>query len=210
MPDVAAIVLCGGESRRMGRSKADLPFGAETLLQRVVRLVGSAARPVVVAAAFDQEIPPLPDGVVIVRDPPSPRGPLQGLSSGLAALPAEAELVYVAPVDAPFFTPEWLRALVAMIGDHDAVTPVVGGFANPVNALYRIEPTRRAVASLLERNEYRARQLGRILHCREASEVELRRVDPDLAPLLNLNDPNAYRRALDLWAARESQAGDAR
>ena len=35
----AAIVLCGGRSRRMGRDKASLPFGTETLLERVVRIV---------------------------------------------------------------------------------------------------------------------------------------------------------------------------
>ena len=34
------IVLCGGKSTRMGRSKALLPFGPETMLQRVVRLLG--------------------------------------------------------------------------------------------------------------------------------------------------------------------------
>ena len=46
-----AVVLCGGESRRMGRPKAWLPFGPELMLQRVVRLVGTVARPIVVVAA---------------------------------------------------------------------------------------------------------------------------------------------------------------
>ena len=49
-----AVVLCGGESRRMGRPKAWLPFGPERLLQRVVRLVGTVAHPVVVVAAPSQ------------------------------------------------------------------------------------------------------------------------------------------------------------
>ena len=45
------IVLCGGESRRMGRDKASLPFGPETLLQRVVRQLASQVFPIVVVAA---------------------------------------------------------------------------------------------------------------------------------------------------------------
>ena len=52
---LGAVVLCGGESRRMGRPKAWLPFGPELMLQRVVRLIGTVAQPIVVVAA-----PPLP------------------------------------------------------------------------------------------------------------------------------------------------------
>ena len=46
-----AVVLCGGESRRMGRPKAWLPFGDERMLQRVVRLVDMVARPIVARSA---------------------------------------------------------------------------------------------------------------------------------------------------------------
>ena len=70
------IVLCGGQSRRMGRPKAWLPFGPERLLQRVVRLVSTAADPVAVVAAPGQDLPELPRSVVVARDPVSGRGPL--------------------------------------------------------------------------------------------------------------------------------------
>jgi molybdopterin-guanine dinucleotide biosynthesis protein A len=46
----AGIVLCGGRSTRMGSAKALLPFGAETMLQRVVRLLGTVVSPVVVVS----------------------------------------------------------------------------------------------------------------------------------------------------------------
>ena len=41
LASLGAVVLCGGESRRMGRPKAWLPFGPERMLQRVVRLGGN-------------------------------------------------------------------------------------------------------------------------------------------------------------------------
>ena len=67
-----AIILCGGRSSRMGLPKLSLPFGPELMLPRVVRLVraglGLAATPIVVVAAPDQELPPLPVDVRVVRD----------------------------------------------------------------------------------------------------------------------------------------------
>ena len=56
------IVLCGGRSSRMGRPKAWLPFGGELMLPRIVRILREVVEPVVVVAASDQEVPPLPEG----------------------------------------------------------------------------------------------------------------------------------------------------
>ena len=47
------IVLCGGKSTRMGRPKLSLPFGDETMLSRVVRIVSQVVSPVVVVASVD-------------------------------------------------------------------------------------------------------------------------------------------------------------
>src|SRR5438552_9005872 len=105
---LGALVLCGGQSRRMGQPKAWLPFGPERMLQRVVRLVGEAVGPIVVVAAPGQDLPPLPDAVTIVRDPISGRGPLQGLAAGLAALPEAVELAYATATDVPFLEPAWI------------------------------------------------------------------------------------------------------
>jgi len=62
------IVLCGGKSTRMGAPKATLPFGPETMLQRVVRLLGTVVSPIVAVAAREQVLPSLPDHVIVTRD----------------------------------------------------------------------------------------------------------------------------------------------
>ena len=98
----AAVILCGGASQRMGRPKAWLPFGEERMLERVVRLAGTVARPIIVVAAADQMLPELRVDVTIVRDPVPGRGPLQGLAAGLGALPDSVELVYATATDVPF------------------------------------------------------------------------------------------------------------
>src|SRR5215475_5887673 len=101
MPALGGVVLCGGQSRRMGRPKAWLPFGGELMLPRVVRLLGEAVAPLVVVAAPGQDVPPLPTDVEIVRDPERGRGPLLGLAAGLAALRGRADVAYLSSCDAP-------------------------------------------------------------------------------------------------------------
>ncbi len=80
------IVLCGGRSRRMGCDKTWLRFGAETMLQRVVRLLAEAVHDLVVVAGVNQQLPPLDGAVRVLRDRHPDLGPLEGIAVGLAAL----------------------------------------------------------------------------------------------------------------------------
>ena len=52
----------------MGRAKADLPFGDETMLQRVVHTLSKVVDRVVVVASAEQVVPELSRHVVVVRD----------------------------------------------------------------------------------------------------------------------------------------------
>src|SRR5262249_20887164 len=134
---LGAVILCGGESRRMGRPKAWLPFGSERLLQRVVRLVATVAEDVAVVAAPGQDLPPLPAPGIVARDPVRGRGPLQGLAAGLAALPDRVELAYATATDVPFLHPEWVKLQARLIGNHDLAMPYCQGYHHPLAALYR-------------------------------------------------------------------------
>ena len=57
MPRRAAVVLCGGHSRRMGRDKAWLPFGEVTLLEHVAERVAPLVDELVVVARAGQRVP---------------------------------------------------------------------------------------------------------------------------------------------------------
>src|SRR5437870_12318103 len=109
---VAGIVLCGGESMRMGRPKAWLPFAGELLLPRVVRVLSEVVSPIVVGAAPERDLPTLPYDVTNVRDDEKGRGPLQGLATGLAALQTRAAAVFVSSCDVPLLRPAVLRPLI--------------------------------------------------------------------------------------------------
>ncbi len=193
---VGALVLCGGESRRMGQSKAWLPFGPERMLQRVVRLVSGVSGPVVVVAAPGQELPTLPEAVLIARDPLPGRGPLQGLAAGLAALPDRVDLAYATATDVPFLQPAWIDRLVEMIGDHDLAIPRCDGFLHPLAALYRRRSVLPACESQLQSGCLRAASLIEVLRARIVATEELQSEDPLLLTLRNLNTPEAYKTAM--------------
>src|SRR5438876_5909642 len=135
---VGGIVLCGGQSKRMGQPKAWLPFAGELMLPRVVRLLSEVVSPIVVVAAPDQEVPPLPDGVNIVRDEEKGRGPLEGLAAGLTALQGHADAAYLSSCDVPFLQPAFVRRLIELLGDHAICVPRVGEYHHPLAAVYRL------------------------------------------------------------------------
>lgn len=191
-----AVVLCGGESRRMGTPKAWLPFGPERLLQRVVRLLDAVATPIVVVAAPGQEIPELPPGVGVLRDPVPGRGPLQGLAAGLAAIPEAVELVYATATDAPFLEPRWILRLAELIGDHDLAIPHIGGEYHPLAALYRKDAVLPVIEGRLAEGRLSLKGIVEQVRSRIVTEDEMRPADPILGTLRNLNRPEDYERAV--------------
>jgi molybdenum cofactor guanylyltransferase len=181
----------------MGRSKAWLPFGDELMLQRVVRLAGTVARPIVVVAAPDQEIPELPAEVTIVRDPIAGRGPLQGLAAGFSALPDSVELAFATATDVPFLEPTWITRLVELIDDDDLAIPFTDGYYHPLAAIYRPRVVLPVIEGLLREDRLRPVFLVEAVKTRIVKEAELRIVDPDLRTLRNLNFPGDYEKALN-------------
>jgi len=191
---VAGIVLCGGEGRRMGRSKALLPFGPETLLVRVVRRLGEALCTVIVVAAADQALPPLPDGTLVARDRRPGRGPLEGIAAGLRALEGR-EVAFVAACDLPLLVPAFVRRMVELSEGHDIAVPQVGGHAEPLAAVYRAGVLSQ-IEALLAAGRLRPAYLFDAVRTRFVSPQELADVDPQMTSLMNINTPEDYRRAL--------------
>ena len=188
------IVLCGGKSTRMGRSKALLPFGPETMLQRVVRLLGSVVQPIVAVAAVDQVLPTLPAAAIVTRDEREERGPLEGLRAGLKALPPEIEGAYVTSCDVPLLVPGFVGQMLDLTEGFDIAVMEVDGFAHPLSAVY-CRTTLPYIEDLLARDRLRPAFLFDAVRTRRITAAEITS-DPDLRTLRNLNTPEDYQRAL--------------
>ncbi len=191
------IVLCGGLSTRMGTSKALLPFGPETMLQRVVRLLSTVVSPIVVVAAAEQLLPDLPPDVIVTRDEEPGRGPLEGLRAGLKALPETVDAAYVTSCDVPLLVRDFVRRMIALRTDHDIAVMEIDGFPHPLSAIYR-RSTLPHVEALLAQNRLRPVFLFDAVRTRRVQPAEMISADPDLLTLRNLNTRDDYLAALSL------------
>ncbi len=192
---LAGIILCGGESRRMGYPKAKLPFGGETLLQRTARTVSQVTGRIVVVAAAGQKLPELPSTAIVVEDTRPQLGPLEGLRTGLSALSDETAAAYVTSCDVPFLTAEFISWMAAKLGEADIAVPEAEGFRHPLAAVYRrsILPH---IEELLAAGKRRPADLFPLVATRFVSEQELTDFDPQLNALRNLNRPEDYEAAI--------------
>ena len=189
-----AIVLCGGKSTRMGMAKALLPFGPETMLQRVVRILRDVVSPIVVVGAADQMLPPLDADVIITRDERGERGPLEGLRAGLKALPADVDCAYVTSCDVPLLEPGFVRQMFDFARGYDVGVVEIDGFAHPLSAVYR-RTVLPYVEELLAQDRLRPAFLFELVRTHRVRPDEIT-ADPALLTLRNLNTPEDYRRAL--------------
>jgi molybdenum cofactor guanylyltransferase len=200
---LGGIVLGGGLSSRMGKPKAWLPFGAELMLPRVVRILREVVEPVVVVAASGQDVPPLPVDVPVVRDEVEGQGPLGGLAAGLAALEETADAVYLSSCDVPLLRPEFAQAMFDTLTKPkcggpwviDAAVPRVGDRLHPLAAAYRVGVL-PVVREMLAAGRLRMTDLLDVVTTVVIEADELAGIDPEFRSLWNVNTPDEYEAAL--------------
>jgi molybdenum cofactor cytidylyltransferase len=113
---VQAVVLAAGESRRMGRTKATLPYGGATILEAVVRALRACEldRVAVVVGRNRGEIAAAVGSleVELVENPAPELGMLGSVQRAVERMPEEMEAILIALGDQPQIQPATIRALL--------------------------------------------------------------------------------------------------
>jgi molybdopterin-guanine dinucleotide biosynthesis protein A len=183
-----AAVLAGGASRRMGVSKAALPYGPTTLLAHQTSRLSEIFEKVYVVAKRAPEFDAGPGGLLLDRS--DEHAAIHGVAR---ALEEAADRVFVLGVDLPLATDPVLRAIAerSLEGDAAAVVPRADGRLQPLAAVWR----RRLLPEVLDRIARGNLSLHALLEEARAEifdEADWKALDPSGNSFANVNTVEQY------------------
>jgi molybdenum cofactor guanylyltransferase len=180
---LAAVVLAGGASRRMGRDKATMAHPSRpetTMVEHTVAVLAERCDPVFVVAAAGQELPEL--AATVLRDDVPGLGPLVATGRGLrAAAEAGRDRAFVVAVDMPNLSSVVIDVL-RQSQDADVVLPW-DGRDHYLAGVYRAALADR-IDELVAHGARSMRQLTDVVATRRVSLPA-----PSASLLTNLNRP---------------------
>ena len=130
---LSAVLLAGGESRRMGRDKATMEWLGRPLWEWQLEKLG-ALRPDKIFLSVRSEVPWCPNNLELILDDPPSRGPLSGLAATLGAI--ETDYLLVLAVDMPLMTAEHLQRVCGLVENGVGIVPMIDGAAEPLASIY--------------------------------------------------------------------------
>ena len=131
--DLSAVLLAGGESRRMGTDKAMILFRGKPLWQIQLETL-RRLRPAEIFLSVRTDPSWRPRDVQFIADVPPSRGPLSGIAASLVNI-RTAHLLVLA-IDMPFMTENYLRSICDAMEPGRGVIANINNRAEPLAAVY--------------------------------------------------------------------------
>ncbi len=192
---MAAIILAGGENRRMGANKAFLEHGGRLFLWSLIAALNPLFRDIIVVSREPERYAGFP--VHLVRDLYAIRGPLNGIISGLCR--ATDRYNFCVACDMPLVRTGQVQYLMQAAQGWEGAVPVLpdpsptgASMVEPLHAVYDRRSLPVMKRHLLE-GRRNLQQIIRSLNVRYVTAAELSGVDGGMTGLSNINTPWDYR-----------------
>jgi molybdopterin-guanine dinucleotide biosynthesis protein A len=185
----SGVVLCGGQSSRMGINKAFLELDGEPLIGRVVDKLAALSDDLIISANEPELFSGFPARIISDMIPNG--GPLSGIHAAL--MTARHDRAIVVACDMPLLNLSLLRYMLAVGSGFDAVVPRWRGYHEPLHAIYSIRCV-EPIEQILAQGRRRIVALFDQVSVREVSEQEVRLFDTG-SSFFNVNTPEDWERA---------------
>ena len=197
-PRLAVVIQAGGESRRMGRSKATVPFLGEPMMKRILRRVAPIADEIVITTNEPENLQFVYDDdygceIHLVTDVFNQRGALRGVYTALSS--TDAPFVAMVACDMVYASASLIAAEASAVRKShvDVVVPRTKFGFEPFHAVYRRVPCLHATRTLLNEGKIRATDLFDVVRVREFSSDEVREAAPGGGCFINVNTPDELK-----------------
>jgi molybdopterin-guanine dinucleotide biosynthesis protein A len=183
--NMSAVLLAGGESRRMGQDKATLLFHGKPLWQIQVELLRKL-EPAEIFVSARTDLAWRPADVYFVADDPQSRGPLSGIAASLAQMHTTHLLALA--IDMPFMSENYLRYLCDQVEPGTGVVPTINSRAEPLAAIYPQEADADFRSALASSDFSLQSVVHRLVESGNLREARVKQHEIKL--FLNVNEPS--------------------
>ncbi|UCG94027.1 MAG: molybdenum cofactor guanylyltransferase [Candidatus Aerophobus sp.] len=187
---MVAIILSGGNNRRMLHNKAFLQMGQKSIIEREIEVLSTLFSRIIVVTNTPENHEHL--RVSLVSDVVPGKGPLGGIYSGLMA--SKDKYNFVVSCDLPFLNAGLISYMIELTEGHDIVVPRLNGLVEPLHAIYSkhcLIPIKRQ----LDRNELKIQSFLDEVKVRYIRESEIKKYDPKGIAFFNVNTEEDLEKA---------------
>lgn len=185
----SAVVLAGGDSKRMGTNKAFLRLEGSNLIDLVFNRVNSLFAETIVVTDRLEELAYLPAKLTSDLFTGVEKTALRGIHAGLTVSSYPAS--FVIGCDMPFFALSLINYMSRFAFQYDVVVPRHGEFFQPLFAFYN-KTTLGPILERLKEKKLKISDLYRSLCIKEIGENIIKDFDPHLFSFNNINTKDDY------------------
>jgi molybdopterin-guanine dinucleotide biosynthesis protein A len=179
---ITGVILAGGKSSRFGKNKAFVKIGGVPLIEKIVVLLGSIFKQLVIVTNMPHEYSYLQ--IPLSEDIIKGLGPIGGVYTGLEVI-EDGKGFFVA-CDMPFLNEKLIRYMVDAAESYDAVVPKIDWMIEPLHALY-CKSCLPVLRELIDGGDYRISKSFETLSVRYVMEQEIKALDPQCKSFINVN-----------------------
>ncbi|RMA97296.1 molybdenum cofactor guanylyltransferase [Hydrogenothermus marinus] len=190
------ILLAGGQSKRMGRDKAFLPFDNKTFLRNILETLDNVCQKIIIVvnkdfSLYENQIKDLSSNIILTKDINPYEGPLNGVISAKDYIKNDS--VFIATCDTPIISTKIIKFLYENIEDYDTIIPNIDGKYQFLNTIYKKDSLEKA-KQIYNSGIKSLKKWVDSLNKKIINKDILKKIDNNLLMYESINTPKDYKK----------------